>query len=150
MNYDEIKSFLAPCGLNCMKCQMYSEGDIKRHSAELQTLLGAFDSYAERFSKFLSIYQNYPAFKQLLAHFSQANCKGCRRGDCKYPNCGVATCHRQKGVDFCFQCSDFPCEKSNFDPNLHERWLRMNRRMRELGVEAYYEETKDQPRYADV
>jgi len=148
MNYEEIKNFLAPCGLNCTKCQMYGEGDIKRHSKELQRLLGAFDRYAERFSKFLAIYQNYPAFKELLAHFSQANCRGCRKGDCKYPNCGVSPCSRQKGVDFCFQCAEFPCEKTNFDPNLQERWIRMNRRMKELGVEAYYEETKDQPRYA--
>lgn len=147
MKYSEIKKILAPCGLNCMKCQMYGEGDIKRHSVELRRLLGSFDSYAERFSKFLSVYQNYPSFKELLAHFSQASCKGCRQGECKYPNCGVATCYKQKGVDFCFQCAEFPCDKSNFDPNLHARWIKMNNRMKEIGVEAYFEETKDMPRY---
>jgi uncharacterized protein DUF3795 len=148
MNYDEIRKILAPCGLNCMKCQAYVEGDIKRHATELKRVLGSFDTYAERFSKFLPVFKNYPAFKEMLTQFSEANCKGCRKGDCKYPNCGVAACYMQKGVDFCFQCNEFPCEKTNFDANLHERWVRMNRRMREVGVEAYYEETKDQPRYA--
>ena len=31
--------------------------------------------------------------------------------------------------------------------DLHRRWLEMNNRMREIGVEAYYDETKDLPRY---
>jgi len=147
MDYSEIKKILAPCGLNCMKCQGYAGGDIKRHASELKRLLGSFDSYAERFAKFLPVFKNYPAFKELLDQFSQADCAGCRQGDCKYPNCGVAPCSRQKSIDFCFQCAEFPCEKSNFDSNLHERWIAMNKRMKDIGVEAYFEETKDQPRY---
>jgi hypothetical protein len=147
MKYDEIIKILAPCGLNCGKCQAYAEGDIKRHAGELKRLLGSFDGYAERFSKFLPVFENYQAFKEMLNQFSEANCKGCRKGDCKYPNCGVASCYKQKGVDFCFQCRDFPCKKTNFDPNLHQRWVRMNQRMKEVGVEAYYGETKDVPRY---
>lgn len=150
MRHEEILKILAPCGLNCAKCQFSSEGDIRKHAIELKRLLGSFDSYAERFSKFLSVYGSYPAFKELLNQFAKANCKGCRSGDCKYPNCGVAPCSREKGVDFCFQCSEFPCDKSNFDPDLHRRWLIMNQRMKEVGVEAYFEETKDQPRYVDV
>ncbi len=147
MTYDEIRKILAPCGLNCMKCQAYAGGDIKSHAMELKRLLGSFDSYAGRFSRFLPVFKNYPAFKDLLNQFSQANCRGCRSGDCKYPNCGVASCYKLKGVDFCFQCAEFPCSRTNFDPNLHQRWLTMGRRMKELGVEAYYEETKDKPRY---
>ena len=150
MRYDDILKTLAPCGLNCSKCQAYSEGEIKKHAAELKRLLGSFDRYAERFSNFLPVFKKYPAVKELLNQFSEANCKGCRQGDCKYPNCGVASCYKQKGVDFCFQCDEFPCDKTNFDPNLQKRWLATNRRMKEIGAEAYYEEAKDQPRYIDV
>ena len=39
------------------------------------------------------------------------------------------------------------CDKTNFDPHLEERWRKMNIRMKEIGVEAYYEETKDLCRY---
>jgi hypothetical protein len=52
MSYDEIVKVLAPCGLNCSKCLAYVDGDIKRNANELKRLLGAFDSYAERFSRF--------------------------------------------------------------------------------------------------
>lgn len=147
MSYGEVMKILAPCGLNCLKCASFSRGDIKRHASELKKLLGSFDGYAARFSDFMPVFKNYPAFKELLDHFTQANCRGCRQGDCKYPDCGVAACYKQKGVDFCFQCDEFPCKKTNFDLDLKQRWLRMNTRMKEIGVEAYFEETKDLPRY---
>jgi len=147
MKYDEILEVLAPCGLNCSKCLAFSNGEIKRTALELKKLLGAFDNYAERFSQFSPVFNNYPAFKTLLDHFTQGSCKGCRNGDCIYLNCGVITCHKEKGVDFCFQCTEFPCDKTNFDPNLKERWIKMNKMMKEQGFEAYYEASKDQPRY---
>lgn len=150
MTYEQVVKVLAPCGLNCGKCQAYSKGEIRNHAVELKKLLGAFDTYAERFSKFLPVFKNYPAFKDLLNQFSMANCKGCRQGDCKYPNCGVAPCYKEKKVDYCFQCGEFPCNETNLDPYLHQRWLKMNNRMKEIGAEAYFEETKDQPRYVDV
>jgi hypothetical protein len=147
MQYKEILTVLAPCGLNCRKCFAYSDGEIRIFSTKLQELLGSFDRYAERFSVFLPVFKNYPPFKELLAYFTQADCNGCRKGACKYPNCGVITCYREKGVDFCFQCDEFPCEKTNFDPDLKGRWIKMNNRMKEIGVESYFEETKDLPRY---
>jgi len=147
MTYEEILNFLAPCGLSCRKCFAYTEGEISFHAKSLQKLLGNFDAYAERFSAFLPEFEDYPSFKPLLTYFASPDCKGCREGTCKYPNCGVVECYRQKGVDFCFQCDEFPCEKTNFDPHLKQRWIQMNQRMKEIGVEAYYEETKDLCRY---
>lgn len=147
MEYTEILDFLAPCGLSCQKCLGYTKGEIAFHSKKLQELLGNFDIYAERFSNFLPVFKNYPSFKKLLSHLAEPNCRGCRQGDCKYPNCGVAECYQKKGVDFCFQCNEFPCEKTNFDSHLKARWIQMNHRMKEIGVEAYYEETKDLGRY---
>jgi len=147
MEYEYILGILAPCGLNCYKCCGYSDGEIAATSRRLQELLGSFDRYAERFSAFLPIFKNSPAFKELLAFFTQADCKGCRQGQCKYPNCGVAVCYQKKGIDFCFQCDEFPCEKTNFDADLRRRWIQMNDRMKQVGVEAYFRETKDLPRY---
>lgn len=147
MEHQEILDDLAPCGLSCRKCFANSQGDIVLLSAQLRHKLGSFDVYAERFSAFLPAFKDYPAFKQLLSYLAQGHCVGCRRGTCLYPNCGVSTCYQGKGVDFCFQCDEFPCDRTNFDPHLERRWRQMNERMREIGVEAYYEETRDQPRY---
>lgn len=147
MEYKDILDILAPCGLSCRKCYAYSMGEIRIHSTKLQELLGSFNRYAERFSVFLPVFKSYPSFKELLAYFTKANCNGCRKGTCIYPNCGVITCYQNKGVDFCFQCDEFPCEKTNFDPDLKRRWIQMNNRMKEIGVESYYQETNSLPRY---
>ena len=147
MDYEEILHDLAPCGLSCRKCFANTKGDIATLSTQLQGRLGGFDVYAERFSAFLPAFKEYPAFQGLLSYFAEGHCNGCRSGTCLYPNCGVTTCYREKGVDFCFQCAEFPCDKTNLDPYLKRKWRQMNRRMKEIGVEAYYEETRDQPRY---
>lgn len=147
MKYNDILKMLAPCGLNCKKCMAFVNGDIKFHSSSLKKLLGSFDNYAKRFTKFWPVFENYPQFKELLNYFTEGSCAGCRKGDCKYPNCGIAKCYKDKKVDFCFQCKEFPCEKSNFDDDLKARWIKMNKRMKEIGVKEYYEETKDNPRY---
>jgi hypothetical protein len=147
MEYAEIVADLAPCGLSCRKCYANTKGDIASLSTQLRERLGSFSIYAERFSGFLPAFKEYPAFEGLLSYFAEGHCSGCREGTCLYPNCGVSTCHQEQGVDFCFQCDEFPCGKTNFDPHLERRWRQMNERMREIGVEAYYEETKNLPRY---
>ena len=147
MQYEDILENLAPCGLSCRKCFANSQGEIAALSRQLQKRLGSFDVYAERFSAFFPGFQDYPPFKELLAYLAQGHCDGCRRGTCLYPNCGVSTCYREQGVDFCFQCDEFPCQKTNFDPHLEGRWRQMNERMGEIGVEACYEKSRDLPRY---
>ncbi len=147
MEYNDLLKSLAPCGLSCEKCFAYTEGHIGRHAGELKRFLGAFDIYAERFSAFLPAFKDYPEFKRLLEYLAQPGCTGCRTGKCLYPNCGVVECYGNKGVDFCFQCDEFPCNKTNFDPHLEKRWIQMNERMKEVGVEGFYNETQNDPRY---
>jgi hypothetical protein len=147
MEYKEILKIIAPCGLNCYKCFAYKDGAIRKTSIKLQSLLGSFDIYAERFSSFLPIFKKYPSFKDLLIYLTEENCLGCRQGSCLYPDCGVRDCYKTKNIDFCFQCDLFPCQKTNFDAHLERRWRQINNRMKEIGIEAYYQETKNIPRY---
>ena len=136
-----ILNTVAPCGLNCVKCFAREGGSIQVLSQELQKNLGDFDIYAERFTELLNepVFSNYPQFKEMLAYFAQANCKGCRNEQCKlFSQCGVRTCHQEMNVDFCFECSEFPCEKTNFDTHLKNRWVKINERIREDGIEKYY------------
>lgn len=149
MDYQDIVKILAPCGLNCQKCVAYNNGIIKHTSVRLQELLGNFDQYAERYAKFFPDFENYPAFKHMLQFFTEADCEGCRGGHSKYPTCGVGTCEKivSGQVDYCFECENFPCNRPEFHPDLDRRWRERNNRMREIGVESYYEESKDNPRY---
>lgn len=138
MNYNEILSILAPCGLNCIKCVGHEKGRVREHAAALHELLDGFDSYAERFSSYVPAFGKYPSFKEVLDLLAGCDCAGCRGNESKYPHCSIARCHKDKGFDFCFQCSDYPCSPAGLYPELIERWRSINDRMREIGVEAYY------------
>jgi hypothetical protein len=149
MNENDILNSLAPCGLNCMKCFAYEKGEIKYHSNSLKILLGNFKVYSERFVSLLneSRFENYKEFSEMLDLLTEANCTGCRNGECLLKSCGVIKCYKEKNVNFCFECNEFPCKKTNFDEHLERRWIQSNLRMKEIGIKKYYEEIKDIPRY---
>jgi len=150
MEYEYIKSRLAPCGLHCGKCFAYTEGDIRENSQKVKESLGNFDIYAERFVDLLQepAFKKYPEFKDFLHLLCTVDCKGCRKEQCKiFKNCKVRGCSEEKGVDFCFECSDFPCNQTGFDEHLNKRSVDINYRMKDIGVSAYYKEVKDKPRY---
>ncbi|MEB3374051.1 DUF3795 domain-containing protein [Bacteroides sp. CR5/BHMF/2] len=68
---------------------------------------------------------------------------GCRKEKCKlFKNCNVRVCSEEKQVDYCFQCSCFPCENTGFDEHLYKRFVAINKRMQEIGIEKYYEEVR--------
>ncbi len=150
MTTDQIMSSIAPCGLNCEKCFAQADGDIRKHSLALQKRLGNFESYAKRFETQLGnpVFKHYPAFKKMLDYFAQENCKGCRHEQCKlFKACGIRGCHQNKKIDFCYQCGEFPCNRTNFGKEQYEAWVRINRRIQKTGVEQFYEQTKGSSRY---
>ncbi len=150
MNMEFIKSRLAPCGLHCGKCFAFSNGEIKTQSTLLKSSLGNFDVYAQRFAELLDEprFNKYPEFKEVLNIISSLECKGCRAEKCKlFKDCRVRACSENKGVEFCFQCDEFPCSKTGFDDHLYKRSVSINNRMKEIGVEDYYIEIKDKSRY---
>ena len=67
-------------------------------------------------------------------------CKGCRFGGgwSWWPDCPSRTCSIQKGVDFCFQCKEFPCQKLSEEPLIEhkKRIITANNELKSLGVEV--------------
>lgn len=150
MTTSKIRETIAPCGLNCAKCFAHMDGDIRNLSSQLKEKLGNFGIYAKRFETLLGepVFKKYPDFAQMLDFFASKQCRGCRHEQCKlFTGCGVRACHQEKQIDFCFQCKDFPCDNTGFDAHLHARWVKLNEHIRAVGIEQFYEETKDKPRY---
>ena len=80
----------APCGLDCFNCPMC----LARDNESLKTALA----------------------KKLNIPVDKVTCEGCRseRGsppchDLGGP-CQVYRCIEQRGIDFCFECPEFPCD----------------------------------------
>ena len=149
-NLQIIKFKFGHCGICCEKCFAFESGKIKHHSKELKKYLGNFDVYAKRFVNLLNEpkFNKYPDFKIMLDFFSNVSCEGCRKTDCQlYENCLVKNCIKDKNIDFCFQCPEFPCKNSGFDEHLEQRWMKINERMKEIGLENFYSENLNLSRY---
>ncbi|HUW63306.1 MAG TPA: DUF3795 domain-containing protein [Spirochaetia bacterium] len=82
----DYKQMTAPCGLDCLNCIMYS-------------------GYEDKDRQALVIRE---------AGIPLSICKGCRNENGKCANapmqCNVYPCAEKKGVTFCCDCSDFPCD----------------------------------------
>jgi hypothetical protein len=147
---NDMNAKFGPCGLLCEKCFANNNGPIRYHAEELKKHLGEFDLYAKRFCSLLEEprFGNYAAFKDFLDLLAANNCDGCRKQECHlFKNCNVNKCYKEKKVDYCYLCDEFPCSKTGFDENLHQRWLKINYRIKEIGLEGYYNEIKDKSRY---
>ncbi len=150
MDHEKIKASVAPCGLSCEKCFAHVDGDIRGYSLKLKEKLGNFEIYAKRFETLLGepVFKKYPDFKEMLDFLASENCGGCRNEQCKlFKNCGVRGCHQEKQVDYCHECEEFPCNKTNFDESLHKSWMLINEKIKKTGIEQYYEKTKTRSRY---
>lgn len=89
----DYKQMTAPCGLDCFNCGVYLAGKDEALRANIAKRLGV------------------PPEK--------VACKGCRNENGTIAligmtePCKVYKCISKKGMDFCFECPDFPCD------NLH-------------------------------
>ena len=143
MEYKEILLRLAPCGLDCSRCFRFHDSEIKQLSKKLTELLYGFEDVAEKISTWLPQLRKYPEFKEVLDLLQHGECRGCRYDKCIFP-CGTQDCFREKGIDFCFQCDEYPCTH----PPLTKKWRKINDMMSQLGIEKYYEEQLHIPRYS--
>lgn len=150
MDPKQIKETLAPCGLCCETCFAHANGEIRKYSMKLKEKLGNFHFNAERFITLMEdpIFKKYADFKEMLDYFAAEHCQGCRNEQCKlFKNCGVRVCHQEKKIDFCYQCDQFPCDKTNFDPGLYKGWVIINKKIKEKGVEQFAREARNRSRY---
>lgn len=147
MGNNEAISKLSVCGLDCSRCADYENGEIKSLSSKLSELLNGYERLAKMKAINDPTFDGYSEFAQILGHFAQGSCRGCRSDNVKCPlNCHAVTCGRERNIEICFECNEFPCD-NQFEGKLRERWIQRNNRMKEIGIENYYLEQIKLPRY---
>jgi len=86
---------------------------------------------------------NYNEFVKVLKWLASQDkpCKGCRFGGgwSWWPDCPVRDCVLQKGLDFCYQCKDFPCLKLQEEPLLDRKreMIEINDKIKAIGIENW-------------
>ncbi|NFV13911.1 DUF3795 domain-containing protein [Clostridium sporogenes] len=146
-NYKKAVKDLAPCGNDCSRCANYENSKIVLLSKELSESLEGFENMAERIKDFLPTFKYYEQFSLILNHFSQGNCKGCRFSDKPICQCSINVCHKKKKVNFCFECSKYPCSPTTYNKSLTKVWRDNNDYMKKIGVDNFYISQKEKIRY---
>lgn len=130
MNLNEKIESTAPCGLDCFNCPSHEQNITKE---QIETLAAYF--YKDK---------------------SEIPCKGCRsiKGQCMFTgDCPSYKCAIEKGVIYCFECDEFPCQKlapasQNADKFPHNYKLYNLCRMQKIGVEEWIIKEADKIRKA--
>lgn len=147
MEKSEIFGKLSVCGLDCSRCADYENSEVRSLSSKLLELLKGYKGLARMKAENGPTFKGYPEFEQILGHFAKGTCGGCRSDNVQCPlECHAKTCVKERNIGFCFECDEFPCDRQ-FKGKLRERWIYINNRMKEIGVENYYIEQSQLPRY---
>ncbi|MDL2229080.1 DUF3795 domain-containing protein [Treponema sp. OttesenSCG-928-L16] len=76
-----------------------------------------------------------------------SKCPGCSGENflTKHPACGVLSCSQRKGLEYCYQCDEYPCKKydgagqsDSFITHLHQ--FKDMEKAKELGIDSYRNE----------
>jgi hypothetical protein len=146
-NYEQAVKDLAPCGNDCSRCASYENSKIVQLSKELNESLENFENMAEKIKDFMPIFNNYEEFLAILRHFSKGICPGCRFSDKPNCQCSINICHKKEKVNFCFECSKYPCNPTTYNESLSKVWKENNDNMKSMGVDNFYVAQKEKTRY---
>lgn len=160
MKIKDERKLIAPCGLYCGTCTFYNDSEIRKTAVRLKQLLDGFEYVAKIFEQDAPALKDYPEFLNVLKYISKQDCLGCRFGGgkesgaaCMPLTCPMLLCTIEKGLDFCYQCTEFPCEmisnafKDTANKGLIDIWINSNNRMKKIGLDRYLEEKKKEQRY---
>lgn len=121
------RSLTAPCGLDCFNCQIHE------------------DNLTEEFALMMSEKTGVPV--------KALSCKGCRQQDGVHwhlptEGCATLTCAKEKGVELCCDCEEFPCAllaplADGADRFPHNLKLYHLCRIKSIGFDKWAEEAGD-------
>ena len=100
-----------------------------------------------------SMKETYPKFSEFLTRLADTDCS-CRSGIGGPPDCKIRECARQRKIDVCPFCEDFPCSHIEALAESYTILIQEGKRMKKIGVEKWIEEQEERARrgfvYADI
>ena len=118
----ENKNLIAYCGLYCGDCFIY-QGKIADLARDLRKELrkSKFSRFAKMISRYFKPYKNYDTTYEVLGMMVRLRCKRTCHNGGGPPSCKVRTCCLKKGIDGCWQCTEFEqCKKLDFLRAVHD------------------------------
>jgi hypothetical protein len=136
MNYKLSLNDIAYCGLNCRTCHLTTI--LPQSATHLRDIMAA-DGW-EHFGD--QVHPEFKDFWKVLNALAESaeTCPMCK-GGCGNPECGFRKCARERGLELCAQCADYPCEPiQEFFAGAYRPLEKNNQTIRVKGVDAFLEE----------
>ncbi len=132
------RDYLCYCGLNCKICTIVTT--IPQDATRLRNTLvkNGMDVFGQE------IYEGFSEFWDVLKKMSELaeTCTLCQ-GTCGDPDCKIRVCAREKGVEVCALCDEYPCDLiREYDKKYHVL-IRYNDRIREIGLDPWLAEMEE-------
>lgn len=154
----DLLNYVSPCSLLCYTCPSYKDGAISKCASKLCNYFEGYYDFndANIPEEYRSWLGEFKAFYNKLEKYTTRSCAACRNnpspGTGCIEGCIVPACAKERNVNFCGECSDFPCEKAkDFFTKINDiivsDWLKGSQRIKEVGLRQYFEEKKDVSHY---
>jgi hypothetical protein len=143
----EQLEFVTYCGLYCGLCAERSR--IPRRAALLKQAMAE-----EGWPYWGPSVPDFAEFWRFLEKLHrEGGCPGCRAGG-GFPECQIRICAREREVEVCGQCADFPCRHVEALAARYPALIADNRRLQAIGLGQWLEEQAERARrgvvYADT
>jgi hypothetical protein len=144
------------CGGYCGECALFSGFTALRETAsvlsELVDIHGLQNWIPQAWLPEAENKFDFTEFRKGLAFFSNAEsflvCRKCCKEGGGFHECLMRKCCQERGIDICFDCGDFPCNKVEWHPRMIKRadaykklgkdkWLRQEEKKANKGFELY-------------
>jgi len=140
---------VAYCGLYCGLCAQ--RGRIPQQAHQLQQTLReeGFDDFYQYVPE---MKEAFPPFWQFLQKLAEFDCT-CRTSGGP-PDCKIRQCAKQKSIEVCTQCKEYPCTLIQALAEHYPTIIQDGKRLQKIGLEKWVKEQEERARrgvvYADI
>lgn len=144
---DNLK-LVAYCGVYCGLCS--NRGRIPQQAKALKETMAK-----EGYDKWGTEIPHFKEFWKFLTDHCAPDgcCPGCRQGG-GAPFCSIKKCARERKIDVCVFCEDFPCKRINGLAKGYTTLIADSKRMKEIGIDAWVKEQEERTKtgfvYCDI
>jgi hypothetical protein len=150
------KELVTYCGAYCGECALFPGFTALREAAkalnELIEIHGLQNWIPRAWLPEAENKFDFAEFRKGLSFFSNAESFFVCRKRCKegggFAECIMRQCCQERGLDVCFDCADFPCDKVPWNPTMikrageykklgRDKWLRQEAKKAKQGFELY-------------
>ncbi|MCK4251669.1 DUF3795 domain-containing protein [candidate division WOR-3 bacterium] len=137
VDINEAKKLINYCGGFCGQCGMYKGRIYAKVAQEFLEIVKA--GYSDWLPKFVKLDFNFNEFLKGVEYFSKKETGPYCQKPCKEGGgapCKIRPCAKERGIEICFECKEFPCEKFSWVLKKHPDKLEDYKRYKKLGLDG--------------